>query len=52
MDYGWPIELRPDDLASPRATRRTDDLLSNLDYFEPAVHLHGLTDHVLKKSIP
>ena len=27
MSYGCPIEFRPDDLASPRATRRTDDLL-------------------------
>jgi hypothetical protein len=25
--YVHPIEFRPDDLASPRATRRTDDLL-------------------------
>jgi hypothetical protein len=27
MSYGCPIEFRPDDLASPRVTRRTDDLL-------------------------
>jgi hypothetical protein len=27
MDYVCAIEFRPKDLASPRATRRTDDLL-------------------------
>src|SRR6202042_270115 len=27
MGYGCAIEFRPDDLASPRVTRRTDDLL-------------------------
>ena len=27
LDYVCAIEFRPDDLASPRATRRTDDLL-------------------------
>ena len=27
MRYVRPIEFRPNDLASPRATRRTDDLL-------------------------
>jgi hypothetical protein len=31
MHYMWSIEFRPNDLASPRALRRTDDLPPNLD---------------------
>ena len=41
MHYVRPIEFRPDDLASPRATRRTDDFLSNLDHYEPAARVRG-----------
>jgi hypothetical protein len=31
MRYVWKIEFRPNDLASPRAVRRTDELLPNLE---------------------
>jgi len=31
MRYFWRIEFRPNELASPRYMRRTDDLLPNLD---------------------
>jgi hypothetical protein len=31
MHYVSEIEFRPNDLASPRAMRRTDDLPPNLD---------------------
>jgi hypothetical protein len=35
MYYVHQIEFRPDDLASSRAMRRTDDPLQNLDHTEP-----------------
>jgi hypothetical protein len=31
MRYVWKIEFRPNDLASPRAVRRTNELLPNLE---------------------
>jgi hypothetical protein len=38
MAYLGPIEFRPNDLASPRAVRRTDDLPPNLEKL-PAARL-------------
>jgi len=42
--YAAAIELRPNDLASPRASRRTDDLLPKLETERSRAATHGSTD--------
>ena len=44
------FEFRPNDLASPRIARLTDDILPNLD--EPAAFTRGLYTHVRKERAP
>ena len=49
MSYGCQIEFRPDDLASPRATRRTDDLLPKSRSFRDGCAIAGLSNTYLKE---
>ena len=46
-----PIEFRPDDLASPRATRRTDDLLPKSRSFRDGCAIAGLSNTYLKEVL-
>ena len=49
--YVHPIEFRPDDLASPRATRRTDDLLPKSRSFRDGCATAGLSNTYLKEVL-
>src|ERR1700722_13852934 len=49
LRYVRPIEFRPDDLASPRATRRTDDLLPKSRSFRDGCAIAGLSNTYLKE---
>jgi antitoxin HigA-1 len=49
MHYVRAIEFRPNDLASPRATRRTDDLLRKSRSLSRPRYQRGLSKHILKE---
>jgi hypothetical protein len=51
MHYFTPIEFGPDDLASPRATRRTDDLLPKSRSYGLAALPRGLLKHIPERSV-
>jgi cold shock protein len=52
MHYLRGIEFRPDDLASPRATRRTDDFFSKISITMSRLRdCAALTKHVPERSV-
>ena len=50
MRYVWPIEFRPNDLASSHTTRRTDDLNQNLEHKPGCTTVRPAYTRTRKKS--